>query len=128
MISFFVMSCNENRDNGEEITSVDRVKIDSVKIAQDTMDIYTIQTIKTYSSYPDGCHGFYGYDYVPDAMNRYVISYQYTRTGVCTFATYVGTNSFNFRPEQKGTYTFKFWNGLNSSNQNVWIEKKVVVQ
>ena len=120
------ISCDRNDDN--EIKSIDLVKIDSVKIAQDTMDIFTVQTIKTYSTYADGCHGFYGYDYTRNALNRNVAAYQYNVKGNCTQASYVGTNGFNFRPEEKGTYTFKFWNGKDSSNNPIWIEKNIVVQ
>ena len=123
---FLVISCDRNDDN--EIKSIDLVKIDSVKIAQDTMDIFTIQTIKTYSTYNDGCHGFYGYDYLRNGLTRNVASYQYTVNGNCTQATRVGVNGFNFRPEEKGTYTFKFWNGKDNSNNDLWIEKTVVVQ
>ena len=119
-------SCDRNDDN--EIKSVDLVKIDSVKIAQDTMDIYTVQTIKTYSTYADGCHGFYGYDYVRNGLTRNVAAYQYSIKGNCTQATRVGVNGFNFRPEEKGSYTFKFWNGKDNSNNDIWIEKTVVVQ
>ena len=42
------ISCND-RLEGDEILNVDALKIDSVKIAQDTMDVLTTQTIKTYS-------------------------------------------------------------------------------
>ena len=119
-------SCDRNDDN--EIKSVDLVKIDSVKIAQDTMDIYTVQTIKTYSTYNDGCHGFYGYDYVRNGLTRNVAAYHYSIKGNCTQATRVGVNGFNFRPEEKGSYTFKFWNGKDNSNKDIWIEKTVVVQ
>ncbi len=45
-----------------------------------------------------------------------------------TEATRVGVNGFNFRPEEVGVYTFKFWNGKDSSNQNIWIEKTIVVE
>ena len=119
-------SCDRNDDN--EIKSVDLVKIDSVKIAQDTMDIYTVQTIKTYSTYTDGCHGFYGYDYARNGLTRNVAAYQYSIKGNCTQAKRVGVNGFNFRPEEKGSYTFKFWNGKDNSNKDIWIEKTVVVQ
>jgi hypothetical protein len=37
-------------------------------------------------------------------------------------------NGFNFRPEVRGTYTFKFWNGKDANNNNVWIEKTIVVK
>ena len=72
LAGFIAVSCDRNDE--DEIQNVEAIKIDSVKIAQDTMDV------------------------------------------------------FNFRPEEKGIYTFKFWNGKDSSNQNIWIEKTIVVE
>lgn len=134
-ISLFVLpiflgiySCDD-RDDYEEIESISPFKIDSVKIAQTEMDIFTVQTIRTYSTYPDGCTGFYDYDYERDDFDRYVTTYAYKlKNATCTQAKYVGTNGFNFRPEEKGTYTFKFWNGKDANNNNVWIEKTIVVK
>lgn len=127
IIGFFLISCDRN-DDENVIQSVDAIKIDSVKIAQYTMDVFTVQTIKTYSTYSDGCHGFYGYDYRRNDFTRNVTAYQYKVNGNCTQATYVGTNGFNFRPEEKGTYTFKFWGGKDSNNADIWIEKTIVVE
>lgn len=134
-ISLFVLpiflgiySC-DSRDNYDEIESISAFKIDSVKIAQTEMDVFTVQTIKTYSTYPDGCTGFYDYDYERDNFDRYVTTYAYKlKNATCTQATRVEANGFNFRPEARGTYTFKFWNGKDANNNNVWIEKTIVVK
>jgi hypothetical protein len=48
-----IYSCDNNRDNYDEIESISPFKIDSVKIAQPEMDVFTVQTIKTYSTYPN---------------------------------------------------------------------------
>ena len=127
IVGFFAVSCDRN-DDENVIQSVDAIKIDSVKIAQYTMDVFTVQTIKTYSTYSDGCHGFYGYDYRRNDLTRTITAYQYKVNGNCTQATYVGTNGFNFRPEEKGNYTFKFWGGKDSNNADIWIEKTIVVE
>ena len=127
-ILFGIYSCDNNRDNYDEIESISPFKIDSVKIAQPEMDVFTVQTIKTYSTYPSACDDFFGYDYIRNGLERNVVAYSYTINGTCTQATRVGVNGFNFRPEEKGIYTFKFWNGKDSSNQNIWIEKTIVVE
>ena len=76
LLIFSLASCND-RLEGDEILSTEPLKIDSVKIAQDTMDIYTTQTIKTYSQFSTQCEGFYGYDYQHVApLERKVISYK----------------------------------------------------
>ena len=124
-----IYSCDNNRDNYDEIESISPFKIDSVKIAQPEMDVFTVQTIKTYSTYPNGCTGFYDYNYEKDDLDRYVTTYAYKlKNATCTQATRVETNGINFRPEVRGTYTFKFWNGKDANNNNVWIEKTIVVK
>ncbi len=124
---FMLSSCND-RFEGDEINNIEQLKIDSVTIPQDTMEVYSTQTIKTYSNYSANCEGFYGYDYVRNGLTRNVAAYQYSVKGNCTQATRVGVNGFNFRPEEKGSYTFKFWNGKDSSDNLIWIEKTVIVQ
>jgi len=103
-----LVSCND--DDYHTIESIDKIKIDSVKIVNDTMDVFAIQSIKTYSTYPSHCDGFYGYDYIYNTnLERTVTSYKYITNGPCT--------------QRKGTYTFKFWNGGNN-----WITKTIVVE
>ncbi|KMQ61430.1 hypothetical protein ACM46_15515 [Chryseobacterium angstadtii] len=116
------VSCED--DDYQTIQSVGKIRIDSVKIMKDTMDVYSIQSIKTYSTYPSQCQGFYGYDYIHDSsLERSVTAYRYTTEGPCTQQSHVGASQINFSPRQTGNYTFRFWNGNNS-----WITKTIVVQ
>lgn len=116
------VSCED--DDYQTIQSIEKIRIDSVKIMKDTMDVFTIQSIKTYSTYPSQCEGFYGYDYIHDnSLERSVTAYKYTSEGPCTQTTHVGASQINFSPRQTGTYTFKFWNGGSS-----WITKTIVVE
>lgn len=121
-----LQSCLD-RENVEPI-EINRIKIDSVKIPLQTMNLYDVQTIKTYSNYGSGCHRFYDYDYRTDGFNRLVTSYSYEVNENCTQATYVGASQFNFRPIEKGTYTFKFWNGKDTAGNDLWIDKQIIVQ
>ena len=124
-----IYSCDNNRDNYDEIKSIYSYRIDSVKIAQTEMDVFTVQTIKTYSTFFDNCSGFYDYAYEKDDFKRYVSAYGYQlKNSNCTPTTKTQINGFNFRPEVRGTYTFKFWNGKDANNNNVWIEKTIVVK
>lgn len=126
LCAFAISSCN--RDEGNAITSLDPLKIDSLKIAQDTMDVFAIQTIKTYSQFANQCEGFYAYDYVHSApLERKVTTYKFKISAACA-ETETRASQINFRPQQKGIYVFKFWNGTNSSNSDIWIEKTIVVQ
>ena len=121
------ISCND-RLEGDEILNVDALKIDSVKIAQDTMDVLTTQTIKTYSNYTSKCEGFYGYDYLHTSeFERKVISYKFKSSGVCGDLV-TKSAQINFNPQEVGTYYFKFYNGTDSGGQDLYIEKYIVVR
>jgi len=123
ILGLFLTSCNDD-DDYQTIESIDKIKIDSVKIATDTMDVFSVQSIRTYSTYPSHCEGFYGYDYIHnDNLTRTVTAYKYITNGPCVQNSFTGTNQINFSPQQAGTYTFKFWNG--GSN---WITKTIVAE
>jgi hypothetical protein len=82
LLGFFLVSCND--DDYDTVESVDKIKIDSVKIANDTMNVFAIQSIKTYSTYPSQCEGFYGYDYIyNNNLERTVTAYKYITNGPC---------------------------------------------
>lgn len=116
------ISCKED-DDYETIESVEKVKIDSVKIVNDTMSVFSVQSIRTYSTYPSKCQGFYGYDYIHSGeTERDITAYQYFTNGTCPQVKYSAANQINFRPQKKGVYTFKFWTG-----DNTWITKNIVV-
>lgn len=122
LFGFALVSCND--DDYQTIESIDKVKIDSVKITNDTMDIFAIQHIKTYSAYSSQCQGFYAYDYVYDGgFKRTVTAYKYISNGPCAQKSYSAVNQISFNPQRIGKYTFTFWNGGNN-----WITKTIVVK
>lgn len=123
VLGLILTSCN-NDDNYQTVEAVEKVKIDSVKIINDTMDVFTVQSIKTYSVYQSNCEGFYGYDYIhDDNVTRSVTAYKFRTDGGCEPSTKTFSNQIKFSPQQIGTYTFKFWNGGNT-----WITKTIVVE
>lgn len=123
LFSLFLVSCNDD-DDYETVETIGKIKIDSVKIVNDTMAVFAIQSIKTYSTYPTHCEGFYGYDYIyNNNLERTVTAYQYTTSGPCKKESYTGASQINFSPQKKGTYTFRFWNGGKN-----WISKTIVVE
>ncbi|AZA93717.1 Uncharacterised protein [Chryseobacterium nakagawai] len=122
LFGFVLISCND--DDYQTIESIDKVKIDSVKITNDTMDVFAIQRIKTYSTYSSQCQGFYGYDYIHNGnFERSVTAYKYISNGPCTQKSYSAVNQINFNPQRIGKYTFTFWSGGNN-----WITKTIVVK
>lgn len=124
---FSSVSCND-RFEGDVVQNIETVKIDSVKIAQDTMNVYSTQSIKTFSNYTENCEGFYGYDYLHTApLERKVISYKFKTDGNC-LDNVTKVSQINFRPQVEGIYVFKFFSGKNAAGENVFIEKNIVVQ
>lgn len=120
-------SCNDRFD-GDEILSAVPVKIDSITISRDTMNIFEVQTIQTFSQYSSGCEGFYGYDYNHSAPHeRTVTAYKFTTDASCGNVVERGSQ-INFKPQEVGTYSFRFWSGKNTSGENIWIEKQVTVK
>lgn len=127
ILIFSFVSCNDRLD-GDEITNIDAVKIDSVKIELDTMNVFAIQSIKTYSNYSKNCEGFYGYDYLhTSTLERKIISYKFKVDANC-FESLTKVSQINFKPQVAGTYLFRFFSGKDTSGNNVFIEKNIVVQ
>lgn len=128
LLIFSVASCNDDRLEGNEVVDVNAVKIDSVKIANYTMDVMTIQSIQTYSNYNKNCEGFYGYDYLySGSFERQVISYKFKTDANCEESV-TKVSQINFRPQKIGTYVFKFYKGKDDSGKNLYIEENIVVK
>lgn len=125
--ALFLTSCKDDRFEGDEITSVDPVKIDSVNIPKDSMAVLSVMPIKTYSNFTSKCEGFYGYDYVhTNEFIRNVTSYKFKTSAQCGDQV-TRSSQINFQPQKVGTYSFKFWNGKNAAGENVWIQKSIKV-
>ncbi len=120
-----IVACNDRFD-GDEIKTIDKVAIDSVRVVSDTMVVYDIQSITTFSNYNAGCEGFYGYNYDRDQLDRYVTAYKYKTDASCTNIV-AAASKFDFRPEQTGTYVFKFWKGKDQAGNDIWDSKNIVV-
>ncbi|MGC4129855.1 MAG: hypothetical protein QM564_09975 [Bergeyella sp.] len=126
ILALGAVSCKDNNDY-ETIKEIARISIDSVKIQKDTMDIYSVQEILTYSDYTRGCEAFYGHQYEKDDFDRYVTTYKFKTDGTCTTEG-AFASKINFEPQNTGKYTFKFWQGKDSQEQDIWLEKTVVVE
>lgn len=130
LIFFLILTLTNCNDRNEEnlIQNIERVKIDSVKIAQDTMAVFTIQSIKTFSNFTTKCEGFYGYDYIyTDQLTRSVSSFKFQTATDCGEEV-TRASQINFQPQIPGDYLFRFWNGKDAEGKNKWIEKTITVE
>ncbi|WP_267403124.1 MULTISPECIES: hypothetical protein [unclassified Chryseobacterium] len=124
ILGVIFISCNDDDENYQTIKAVEKIKIDSVNITQDTMQVLGVQAIKTFSTYTSMCEGFYGYDYVSgENLTRTVTSYKYITDGVCSTTNHAASGQINFSPQEAGTYTFKFWTGGDT-----WLTKTIIVK
>lgn len=127
LMVMFLLNCNDRNDENL-VQNVEPVKIDSVKIAQDSMTVFTIQAIKTFSNFKNNCEGFYGYDYkYTGEFTRTVASYKFKTAASCG-EPQARVSQINFQPQRPGNYVFRFWNGKNAAGENIWIEKTIKVK
>lgn len=127
-ISFMTVTSCIN-DDDTPIQSFETVKIDSVRIASDTMDVYQTQIISTFSKLKDNCEGFSGYDYRSESgLLRKVVAVKFKTNEACGTNETTVESKLNFQPQVPGTYIFKFKNDIDSSGGDNWIEKKIVVK
>jgi hypothetical protein len=129
LLGIALISCNDRNNNDyiNQQVAPTQMKIDSVQILSPTMSVYSVQSIRTYSTFTPGCTAFYGYNYVPDGLTRTVTAYSYSTGGTCGTAAAFG-NQFTFQPVTAGTYMFKFWNGKDTSGNDLYITKNIVVK
>lgn len=122
-----VSSCLNTDDT--PIESMQNVKIDSVRIPNDTMSLYQTQIISTFSQLKDNCEGFSGYDYrTQEGLGRKIFAVKFTTSEACGTQTTSLESKLNFQPQDVGTYTFQFWNGQDSNGGDLWIERKIIVK
>ncbi|MDO4225383.1 MAG: hypothetical protein Q4C75_05775 [Bergeyella zoohelcum] len=114
-----MISCK--RDSDSTTLSIEKVAIDSVNIARNTIAVSSSLQIITFAKYKQGCEGFYGYDYQTSDFQRDIIAYKYKTDTNCGTEAQV-TSMINFTPKQAGIYTLRFW-----KTDNQWIEKNIIV-
>ena len=125
VIGVVLISCSQEDNN--VISDVQSLKIDSVKLASETMTLGSSQSITTYSQFQENCEGFYGYDYKSNVNERVVTALSFKNEDVCGSKKVTGASFINFAPKEIGTYSFRFWQGKNSSGNDIWLTKTIVV-
>ncbi len=116
------ISC-DNDQHVNDIVGVGPVKIDSVHLVSNTMDLHSVQSIRTFSTYPSGCDSFYNYRYEKNGMERTVTAVAVKTNGACTMAQHTKASQFTFQPMETGTYTFKFYQA-----DNTYLTETIVVE
>ncbi len=121
-----VFSCTETENDFTNLT-YEIVPIESVEMPE----LFTIN--KSYAiniNYikPSSCHSFN--DVYIDATNfelKIAVITAITSLNNCAEIAETKATHFNFRPTEYGTYTFKFWNGTDENNEDVYLNYNVSV-
>ncbi len=125
-----VLSCSldDDSDNFE----YELVPIESVSMP-DTFVRGAIHTI-VYSYYrPTTCHGFHNLYYVSEDNERIVgvVNTVFDNTN-CEALEENSENlierTFDFKPLNTGTYIFKFWQGLDENEEDMYLEYEILVE
>ena len=101
----------------QDVTMATAYKVDSVSV------------IYVRYKRPDDCHVFNGYYYYPQGYTRTcAIEFVHmTNQGNCQEDDTVYEIPLNFKPRYSGTYTFRFWDGMNPDGTQHFFEAEAVV-
>lgn len=103
-------------------SAIDSVQIDTIMPARQ------ITQIKTYFTKQNGCQQFFDYDYTILGNERTVsVIITELQDHACTLGQEVQSPVLNFKPGSPGTYTFRFWNGVDEDGQDTFIIQEIEV-
>ena len=125
-----LLSCSLGDDSDNFVYEL--VPIESVSMP-DTFVLNAVHTI-VYSYYrPTTCHGFYNLYYVSEDNKRTVgvINTVFDNSS-CEALEENSENliekTFNFKPINTGTYIFKFWQGLDENEEDLYLVYEISVE
>ncbi|GGD16432.1 hypothetical protein [Hyunsoonleella pacifica] len=123
-ISFF--SCNKNDDN-LSFKSV-FIPIESVDIP-DEFTLGEVHTIGVTYKRPSNCHIFGKFYYAPHNNERTVavVNTVFERNDCIDLVDETLTATFNFQVTSNVSYIFKFWQGKDDNNEDIFLEIEVPV-
>ncbi len=102
--------------------AIDSVQIDTIMPARQVTEI------KTYFTTENGCQRFFDYDYTILGNERTVsVIVSELEDQVCTESAQVYAPVLYFKPEAGGTYTFRFWNGVDEDGQDLFIIREIEI-
>jgi len=114
-------------DDGQKI-SLELVPIESVEIPQEFVlgETYNI-TVRYFR--PSDCHVYDGIYYESNLNERtFAIRNAVNNNGSCSqLNEVIVEKSFDFFVTSNGSYIFKFWQGVNNTGENVFLEYEIPV-
>src|SRR5690606_3115291 len=103
------------------------VPIDSISF-KEINPVKSVTEIKTYFTKSNDCELFFDYDYQISGNERTVsIITSLLRNENCIDAPQAAVNTLQFVPTSSGTYTFRFWAGIDENQQAQFIIKEIEI-
>jgi hypothetical protein len=124
LCSFFALSCSLNDDSIEDFQQL--LPIDTAMLPQ-TVEVGVAEDILITYNRPTNCHAYNDIYYTKNSNERTVsvISTYFASNGNCTPLNASAEASFRFKAEEAGTYIFKFWQGKDANNEDVYLTYEV---
>ncbi len=124
LCSFFALSCSVDDDSIEDYQQL--LPVDNVIIPQ-TVEVGVAEDIIINYNRPTNCHAFNDIYYAKNTNERTVaiISTYFASNGNCSPLNANTEASFRFKAEEEGTYVFKFWQGKDDNDQDVYLTYEV---
>jgi hypothetical protein len=124
MVVLAAVSCNSEDNNGFEY---EVIPVESAVVPSE-MTVNTDYSIAVSFRMPSACHAFSDFFYEVNEDTRTVaVVAVYSLNGNCStqVPTDTITRSFVFRPLYEATYLFRFWNGADDQDIDIYTEYEV---
>ena len=125
LAGFFSYSCLDDEPTVNVkylFAPIDSVQIGEIKPARQVTEIRTFYTRN------NECETFFDYDYTITGNERTVtMLISSLQANDCLEITEADFHTLQFRPEQSGLYTFRFWNGNDQDGQPIFIIRKIEI-
>ncbi|WP_147294171.1 hypothetical protein [Pontibacter diazotrophicus] len=121
LIGFVLLSCSKEE---ESVSPLDAYPAPVVQVdAPETASVGENVTVTVYFSVNNGCGEFGSFEATRNGNTITVKVYPHYREGFCTQAFVTREVTYTYKPEEAGTYTFKFWAG-----EDQYLTKNILVQ
>ncbi len=126
LIAFLTLSCSTEEDSINSYIVV--LPIDSVSMPQHFEVGETYQIDLTYLS-PSNCHYFNDIYYDIDGnISHVAVLNTVADNGNCETINLETETTFNFVPNNIGTHIFKFWQGKDENDEDLYLSMEIIVE
>jgi hypothetical protein len=124
LCAFFAISCSVNDDEMNDYQEL--LPVNTVDIPE-TINVGIAENILLTYIRPSNCHAFNDLYYVKNSNERTVavISTYFASNGNCTSLNAETETSFKFKADAAGIYVFKFYQGKDANNEDIYLTYEV---